>query len=329
MALYGSISSGFTTSGKNFIINGNMNVWQRGTSFPYNQGGAFFGPADRFWFYSNSGASSGTIAQSTDVPSNQGFTYSIYNNTNASYACGTNVELYRQGEYAPFKTGQTYTLSMWIKGSSAGTLTTYIQWRNSHANGTNAVSIDTKGLSYTTSWTRASLTFTTTANIDSNNLVLDLEWAIPAGMRFTGVQLEEGPIATAFEVEPYQITVIKCQRYFQTAGYSSFDNVGSSAPMRLNFVNNGGTNPLTGWLYPVQMRVAPTFQTYGGGTANGTWATYDSGSGSATQTSFSSTDIGPKSCRMNVTGRSGSSYQFWTDVGPGGNQLGWTQSAEL
>ena len=215
MALYGSISSGFTTSGKNFIINGNMNVWQRGTSLPYNQGGAFFGPADRFWFYSNSGASSGTIAQSTDVPSNQGFTYSIYNNTNASYACGTNVELYRQGEYAPFKTGQTYTLSMWIKGASAGTLTTYIQWRNSHANGTTAVSIDTKGLSYTTSWTRASLTFTTTANIDSNNLVLDLEWQIPAGMRFTGVQLEEGPIATAFEVEPVTVTLTKCQRYYQ------------------------------------------------------------------------------------------------------------------
>jgi hypothetical protein len=262
MALYGSISSGFTTSGKNFIINGNMNVWQRGTSLPYNQGGAFFGPADRFWFYSNSGASSGTIAQSTDVPSNQGFTYSIYNNTNASYACGTNVELYRQGEYAPFKTGQTYTLSMWIKGASAGTLTTYIQWRNSHANGTNAVSIDTKGLSYTTSWTRASLTFTTTANIDSNNLTLDLEWSIPAGMRFTGVQLEEGPIATAFEVEPVTVTQMKCLRYYY---------VGKTNYFAYMYSNYYSTRRYGNYPFPVPMRTTPS--------VTGT-ASYDSGGSS-------------------------------------------------
>lgn len=256
MALYGSISSGFPTSGKNFIVNGNMNVWQRGTSLAYNTGGAFFGPADRFWFYSNSGASSGSIDRSTDVPSNQGFTYSIYNNTNASYACGTNVELYRQGEYAPFKTGQQYTLSMWIKGASAGTLTSYVQWRNSHANGTNAVSIDTKGLSYTTSWTRASFTFTTTANIDSNNLELDFEWSIPAGMRFTGVQLEEGPLATTFEVEPISVTLAKCQRYYYQYSYSGLSD---SAYFRSPYVSSAPNSSAAVEMYlPTTMRVAPT-----------------------------------------------------------------------
>jgi hypothetical protein len=287
MALYGSISSGFPTSGKNFIVNGNMNVWQRGTSLAYNTGGAFFGPADRFWFYSNSGASSGSIDRSTDVPSNQGFTYSIYNNTNASYACGTNVELYRQGEYAPFKTGQQYTLSMWIKGASAGTLTSYVQWRNSHANGTNAVSIDTKGLSYTTSWTRASFTFTTTANIDSNNLELDFEWSIPAGMRFTGVQLEEGPLATTFEVEPISVTLAKCQRYFwklSSAGDPNLFGIAASLSSNIDVI-----------FYPtpsgVPMRTTPTVTTSAANTF-GTWPGASGGSNILGNTFYS---VGPAS----------------------------------
>lgn len=221
MALYGQVVSSNPLNFKNFIINGSMLVWQRGTSLPYNTGGAFFGPADRFWFYSNSGASSGTLERSTDVPSNSGLTYSLFNNTNASYACGTNVELYRQGDYAPFKTGQAYTLSMWVKGTSASSMSLSITWRNAHASGANSVNIDSsKTIPVTTSWVRTSVTFTITANIDPNNLVLDFEWQMPNGCKITGVQLEEGSIVTPFEFRPYSQELQLCQRYYEQVNLS-------------------------------------------------------------------------------------------------------------
>jgi len=147
----------------------------------------------------------------------------------------------------------------------------------------------------------------------------------------TGVQLEVGSTATSFEYLDYGRSLIQCQRYFQSVGTTADIAYGSSgtAPMRITAVNNGGSQPLTGWQYPVAMRATPSIQTYGAGVAGGNFVTNDSGSGSATQSSFSSTDIGFKGCRINLTGRSNSAYQYWVDCGTGSGQLGWTQSAEL
>jgi hypothetical protein len=147
----------------------------------------------------------------------------------------------------------------------------------------------------------------------------------------TGVQLEVGTAATAFERRPYGTELELCQRYFQSVATTADIAYGSSgtAPMRLTAVNNGGTNPLTGWQFPVAMRAAPSIQTYGGTVAGGAFNVYDSGGGSSSNTILSSTDIGFKGIRLNLTGRANSAYQYWVDCGTGGNQLGWTLSAEL
>ena len=217
MAIYGSLVPSDSTGPfafRNRIINGAFQHWQRGTTFAYNTAGAYFN-ADRFWVYNNSGASSGNIERSTDVPTGQGFTYSLFNNTNGNHSCGTNIELTRQGSPAPFKVGQSYTLSMWTKGTSSSSSNLIVTWRNAHASGTNSVSIDsTKPIAFTTTWTRVTATFVITDNIDSNNLVLDLEWTLPAGGKITGVQLEEGPAATPFEHRPIGLELRLCQRYY-------------------------------------------------------------------------------------------------------------------
>ena len=103
---------------RNLIINGAMQVAQRGTSVSGGSMGRFQWVADRFWVYGPS-TTSGSVSQSTDVPSNQGFIYSLYNNTDAACSTGTNVELPATGSAGLFYSGQTFTLSFWVKGTSA------------------------------------------------------------------------------------------------------------------------------------------------------------------------------------------------------------------
>jgi hypothetical protein len=147
----------------------------------------------------------------------------------------------------------------------------------------------------------------------------------------TGVQLEKGSTATSFDYRPYGTELQLCMRYFQSVATTADVSYGSSgtAPMRLTAVNNGGATPLTGFQYPVAMRVTPTFTVYGGGVAGGNFNTYDSAGGSQGQLTFAGTDIGFKGIRLNINGRANSTYQYWIDCGTGSNQLGWAQSAEL
>jgi hypothetical protein len=209
---------------RNRIINGAMQVAQRGTSFTYNSFGEADFCVDRFWFYNAGSATSGTIEQSTDVPSGEGFAYSLFNNTNVQMPSGTNVELTKQGNAAPFVVGNNYTFSFWVKGSSASSgLTVSIGWRNSHANGTNATQAIAAYPTFdvTTSWERVVIPFTLTTSPVSQNNVLDFEYSHPAGAKITGVQLEEGTVATPFEHRPYGTELSLCKRYFQEKILSS------------------------------------------------------------------------------------------------------------
>ena len=73
----------------------------------------------------------------------------------------------------------------------------------------------------------------------------------------TGVQLEVGSKATAFEHEPFGITLAKCQRYF-----FSWTSSGLSDNLYLSTPYASGTPPNTSasvaYTFPVTMRTAPT-----------------------------------------------------------------------
>jgi len=198
---------------RNFIINGGMDVWQRGTSFASATAtaGGFY--SDRFWLYGLD-PGSGTFERSTDVPSGQGFAYSFFNNTSGTFAFGTNVELSIQGSAAPFVFGGSYTLSFWIKAGASGTGTVAAQYENAHADGTNRVAIDDTTFSFTTSWQKISWTFTIGENPHANNRVLGIEFSsLDAGFKITGIQLEAGSVATPFERKPIGLEEALCKRY--------------------------------------------------------------------------------------------------------------------
>jgi len=243
---------------RNFIINGAMNVWQRGTSFAYNGfGGAGF-TTDRFWFYNGGAATSGTVERSTDVPSGQGFQYSLFNNTNAQMPCGTNVELYATGSAAPFVNGQTYTISFWVKGTSAtSNITMQTEWRIAHANGSNTVDAVAADPTFnvTTSWERVVLTFTLNSNPHSTSRVLDFEWGLPAGAKITGMQLEVGDNATPFEHRSYGDELMLCRRYAEEI------DLGGILAVYLGIYNNFFSENI---YYAVEKRAAPTMSILSG-----------------------------------------------------------------
>ena len=95
---------------------------------------------------------------------------------------------------------------------------------------------------------------------------VDITQTVGATWCVTGLQFEQGTVATPFEHRPYGTELALCQRYFvKIGGESSISAAGSGVTT--------GTN--SGWgvvKYPVTMRVAPTT------TLNGTGITLSNGS---------------------------------------------------
>ena len=200
---------------KNLIINGAMDVWQRGTST--TSIGASYYTADRFWTY-NPGSNS--ITQSSDVPSGEGFIYSLNFPTSIN-AFGQAIELPAQGK-TMLRANTSYTVSFWAKADSSADSTTDIRYRNAKANGSGNINISANNPNtITTTWERHSFTFNTgsVAPASTNN-ILDFEMSVGnlTNFKITGVQLELGSVATDFEHRSYGEELALCQRYFQSLG---------------------------------------------------------------------------------------------------------------
>ena len=112
-------------SNRNLVINGAMQVAQRGTVV--NAGNEYAGP-DRFRFSKNDGAF--TISQDTDVPSGQGFANSwkadvtsVSGTAGAFYVIlehrieGQNLQMLKKGTAS----AESVTVQFWIKTSKTGT----------------------------------------------------------------------------------------------------------------------------------------------------------------------------------------------------------------
>ena len=207
-------------AGKNKIINGDMRIWQRGTSL--SNAGVVYG-ADRWQSFSYSGSSS-TIAQQTFTPGTapvagyEGQFFLRITSTNTQTIVWQNIEDVRA--YA----GQTVTVSFWAKVASAVNLGASIS-QQFGSGGSSAVNttITLASAGATTSWQR----FTGTVAVPSisgktigtsSYLQLNLfHVGINNALDIWGVQLEAGSTATAFQTATGTIQgeLAACQRYFQ------------------------------------------------------------------------------------------------------------------
>ena len=279
---------------KNFIINGAMQVAQRGTQT--NQTSAYTA-CDRFEF-TETGATVVTTSQDTTVPSGQGFTSSLkidVTTADSSLASGDFVVLSQTIEAQNLQqlkygtsSAENVTLSFWVRSPKTGTH--IIELRHHDASLYNS---QTYTISSADTWQYVTVTYsgyTATAINNDNGKGFLVDWILAAGSDFTsgtlssdtwhstqanravgqvncvdntannffltGVQLEVGDVATAFEHEDFGTTLVKCQRY-----YSQYDATNGGWVASGFFYNTTAVEASV--RYPQTMRAAATISTSG------------------------------------------------------------------
>jgi hypothetical protein len=167
-----SINSG-GIAGQNYFINGGMDFWQRGTSFS-GSSGSVLNLADRWKSYDISSTS-----RSTDVPTGQGFQYSI---SFSAAAGGSYPRLqYRMpSEEAAFLAGKTVTFSFWAK-NGAGTAMFFAEQQipttaNAFDGATNNLGGSTFATSgnFSTSWQKYTWTTTVHSTTATNGMTFHI-----------------------------------------------------------------------------------------------------------------------------------------------------------
>jgi len=207
-------------AGRNRIINGGFDVWQRGTSFTNSSAAAQFS-ADRWATFVNAGSITASrqafTAGTAPVAGYEGIFFIRLAQTGSGSS--TNAFAQRIEDVRTFA-GQTVTLSYWAKASTAITIQPYLI-RDFGSGGSAADFVSLTAPSLSSSWTRYTATVAVpsvsgkTIGAGSN---IRLEWqfttATTTNIDIWGVQVEAGSVATRFEEEPYEATLRKCQRYY-------------------------------------------------------------------------------------------------------------------
>ena len=278
-------------SNRNLIINGAMQIDQRGTATGIT-GGIYGGP-DRYKCFI-SGAGTWTLSQQADAPSGTGLYYSY------KFQCASTGTL-SSGSYLGHRmilegydsvrlNGQQFTISFWVKCNKTGTMT--CEPFDSSSGGTQSVSKQFT-INAADTWEYKTITFPANPhNYPANNAgALVLHWWLSAGsswnstvstgewtnfangfraygcnidltdstsnyFQITGIQLESGTVATPFEHRSYGDELARCQRYYWNVVFGDTET-NSTIAQGSNY--NGGTGFFT--IYPpVSMRVAPSLE---------------------------------------------------------------------
>lgn len=249
-----------TAAGKNLVINGGFDIWQRGTSFN-NAGNETF-HADR-WFLVNDGVSTVNISRVDISSQGLGVRYA----SRVERSAGNNRTVYIHiAEGALDLVGKQVTLSFYIRKGSG--LTDNIGIAFGTRTGRYSAEADSAGFTVansslnTSTFTRFSRTLNiTSATSTAGANVFELEFsfwqagAANAYFEITGVQLEVGSVPTPFSKAGGDIQgeLAKCQRYYQRL-QSSFSYL-QIVCTHLPGYSNSYSQAIE---FPVQMRANPS-----------------------------------------------------------------------
>jgi len=255
------IADGAFQANRNLVINGAMQVAQRGTSGATGNG---YNSVDRFRIASG-GTSQWALTQTQETDAPTGFSKST------KYSCVTAETTLDAADWAGIQytfegqdlqhlsygsaSAQSITLSFWVKSSATGTFgVSLFQPNDSRIIGS------TYTISSANTWEQKIITFAgdTTGIIDNVNTEgLRIYWLLAAGSIYTGtdntswkaytsnafadghavnlidstsdnfyltgVQLEVGDTATPFEHRSYGDEFAKCQRYYEYGRIAQVD----------------------------------------------------------------------------------------------------------
>lgn len=226
---------------RNRIINGNFDIWQRGTSLSAATGVRFL--ADR-WKTQGAGSTCAPSRQSftlgqTDVPGEPRYFHRVV--VASSAGAGNLARLQQFLEGVRSLAGQTATVSFYAKADAAKNIA--VEFSQSFGSGgspsafVSAIGVTTVGLG--TTWAKYTVSVTVPSiagkviGTDDNDW-LALSFWLDAGSDFNArtnslgqqsgtfdiaqVQLEPGSIATTFEFRPIGVELGLCRRYCRPIG---------------------------------------------------------------------------------------------------------------
>ncbi len=279
-------------SNRNIVINGAMQISQRGTDVAWASNGYL--ALDRFSTSNNSTAGRFSMKQTADGPS--GFANCLeLDVTTADTSIDAAEHMVLQYKFEgqdlqQLKKGtsdaESFTISFYVKGNGNATYMCEVIDRDN-------TRLIHQQFAVTSSWNRIELTFVgdTTGALDNDNAhSLDIQFWLHAGstftsgtyiantwagqvnanravgissiysstdnyIRITGLQMEVGTVATPFEHRSFGEELALCQRYYYKKERLSYPGatIGHAT---------AGTNLVAGVDFPVTMRATPTVVIY-------------------------------------------------------------------
>ena len=257
-------SSGYGQAGKNKVINGDLGIWQRGTTFTSPASGVY--TADRYATVQN-GTGTSTISQQAFTLGTAPVTgyESTYFLRHLVTAVGTSTVNGIEQRIESVRTfaNQTVTFSFWAKADAARTISARIdQFFGSGGSPSATVTGTVYTFSATTAWTRFSQTITLasiagkTLGTNNNDAVYFKIYnanTLNSQMDLWGLQMEYGSKATPFQTASggsQQDELAMAQRYYQRitpasagASFSGFAATTSQALFSVPFAQTMRTAP--------------------------------------------------------------------------------------
>ena len=274
---------------RNIVINGAMQVAQRGTSSTGVGGSSTYATVDRFNHAFASTAGRLTSEQVADGPSGFANCLKLSCTTADTSIAADEAALIEQKlegqDLQQLKKGtsdaEKVTVSFYVKGNASATYTVELEDNDNSR-------FNSQEFSVTTSWTKVTKTFvadTTGTLNDDNGVSLSLKFWLHGGSTYTGgthtsntwhtttnarlsdnqtsffdstsrtffitgIQMEIGEQATPFEHRSFGEELLLCQRYFSHSG----------DPVNNGFVHHCylSTEAYANLSYPTTMRTSPT-----------------------------------------------------------------------
>ena len=336
-------------SNRNLIINGAMQVAQRGTSSTNDTAGTYY-TVDRFKAASSVNLGSFDTEQSSDFPN--GFSSSLKFSVNTAGSGTTNteqtfVEHLIEGQnlqHLAYGTSnaQKLTLSFWAKSSETGNKVLWfyqpsaarhyaqtfaLSQANTWEKFTILIPADTSGVISNNNGRGFYVRFVLDAGTGYTGGIPDGGWVSLSNGRYggvanfmqdasnefyiTGVQLEVGDTATPFEHRSYGDELARCQRYYyRLYKTQAYQNLGNASMFDAN-------NVYVTYQWPVVMRANPTVSLSSASDFNVTGNGSDLGA-----TGYSVGHASPFNVQINLN-RSGltNGYAYWVRMAGGGTDV--------
>lgn len=266
---------------ENLIINGNMDFWQRDTSFVSLVGGQY--TADRFFEFKNASAFAGGVTrQAEDIPGiGNTYTLQVARNPGNTDTSGHFLSYLFEQVDTQLMRNRTFTLSFYARSGSGYTpidenLRVRIQASNQGEFDNLTFTVDHNLVDQNASLNNATMErFSYTFTVPSDATQLRIRWisehqgTAPSNdsYRIGAIMLHEGGVVAPFRRygTDYGRELLACQRYFEKS-YAVDTSIGATTDLgsfRQRSLNNTSSGAITDNVqFKVSKRAVPDVEIY-------------------------------------------------------------------